>query len=48
MLELDAAGQRFRQLLDLVDDPAGERGVGEESFPFVGQLGAEIGDDRVA
>ena len=48
MLELDPAGQRFRQLLDLVDDAAGERGVGEESFPFVGQLGAEIGDDGVA
>ena len=48
MLELDPAGQRFRQLLDLVDDAAGERGVGEESFPFVGQVGAEIGDDGVA
>ena len=37
MLELDPAGQRFRQLLDLVDDAPGKRRVGEERFPFVGQ-----------
>ncbi len=48
MLELDPAGERFRQLLDLVDDPPVERGIGEEGFPLVGQLGAEVGDDGVA
>ena len=47
MLELDPAGQRFGQLLDLVDDPPGERGVGQERFPFVGQVGGEVGDDRM-
>ncbi len=48
LLELDPAGQRFRQLLDLVHDPPGERGIGEEGLPFVGQVGAEVGDDRMA
>ena len=48
MLELDPAGERFGQLLDLIDNPAGKRGVGQERFPFVGQSSAEIGDDGLA
>src|SRR5690349_9451583 len=48
MLELDAAGERFRELLHLVDDSARKRGVGEEALPLVRQVGTEIGNDRVA
>ena len=36
MLDRDPAGQRFLHLLDVHDERAGERPVGEEALPFVG------------
>ena len=44
---LDPPGQRFEQLLNLVNHPAFERGIGQEGFPFVRQI-VKIGDDRMA
>ena len=48
MLKLDAAGQRFRQLLHLIYDPAAEGRIGKEAFPLVGEVGGEVRDDGVA
>src|SRR3954465_5064026 len=48
MLELDASGQRFSELLNLIDDPAGERGISQERLPLVRHVRGEIRDDRLA
>ena len=48
LLELDAAGQRFAELLMLVDDRARERRIGEKSLPFIRQIRREIGDGRTS
>ena len=47
MLDLDPAGQRLAQLLDMEDRSAAQRAVGQERFPFVGKVVPEIGDERV-
>ena len=47
-LEVDPPRQRFRQLLVLIDNSPGERGVGEKRLPFVRKVGGEIGNDRLA
>src|SRR5579872_2158705 len=48
MLEFDATSERFRQLFDLINDAAGERGIGQERLPFVRQIGAEVRHNRAA
>ncbi len=48
MLDIDAAGDRFLDLLDVIDRHAGNRLFGDEPLPVVGQVGAQIDDDAVA
>jgi hypothetical protein len=48
LLDLGQAGQRLPQLLDLINDAAGERRVGKESLPFVRRIGGEVGNDGIA
>ena len=47
MLDRDPPGQRFLQLLDVHDEQAVDRGISEKALPFVGNVGAKIGDDRI-
>ena len=47
MAHLHPSRERFEQLLDLVDHPSIERGIGQERFPFIGQI-SKIGDNRIA
>ena len=47
MLELDPAGERLVQLLDLIHNPSVERGVGQERFPFGRQVCPKVGHHRL-
>ena len=48
LLELNSAGERLRQLFDLVDDASRKSRLGQERFPFLGQFGSKISDNRLA
>ncbi len=42
--QLHPSGQRFRELLVLVDDLPRERRIRKERLPFVRQVGGEVGN----
>ena len=45
MLDLDPSGDRFLNLLEMIDRMAGKRGGGDEALPFLAQFGAQVGNE---